>query len=271
MNMSADQPSSLRLGLGLIGIGRPWGVAKADVPNEADALSLLEDAVQLGVTFFDTAPAYGLSERRLGKFLRGLAKPTRDRIFVATKFGEHWNPMTQSTYVDHSYAALIRSLETSLELLGGRIELVQVHKATVDVLNRDDVQRALEFAASLGVSAFGASASDADTLNHASNSHRFAFVQMPLNAQNTQFAAAADYAVKRGKSVIANRPFAMGDLVDPKRGSTDGLTQAFACICSRVRKGVVLTGTKSSQHLAQNIRAFELASQQSNEARHDGA
>jgi aryl-alcohol dehydrogenase-like predicted oxidoreductase len=179
--------------------------------------------------------------------------------------------VSESTYVDHSYPALIRSLETSLELLGGRVELLQVHKATLSVLKHDDVQRALEVAASLGVPAFGASASDADTLNYTSNSQRFAFVQMPLNARNTQFAAEADYAVKRGKSVIANRPFAMGHLVDPKHGSTEGLAQAFACVCSRVRKGVVLTGTKNRQHLAQNILAFQQAWQQSNEARHDGA
>jgi|SRR5688572_26607398 len=270
MTISVDQPSSLRLGMGLIGIGRRWGVTKTDVPHEAEVFSLLEYAVRLGVTFFDTAPAYGLSERRFGKFLRGLAKAERDRLFVATKFGEHWDPITQSTYVDHSYPALLRSLETSFELLGGRIELLQVHKATLDVLKHDDVQRALELAATRGVPTFGASASDTDTLYFIADSARFEFVQMPLNARNTNFASTADHAIKRGKSVIVNRPFAMGQLIDFKQGSADdvaSLVQAFGYICSQVRKGVVLTGTKNRQHLAQNVRAFKQASEQLNELR----
>jgi aryl-alcohol dehydrogenase-like predicted oxidoreductase len=270
MSISVDQPSSLRLGLGLIGIGRSWGVAKTDVPNEAEVFSFLEYAVRLGVTFFDTAPAYGLSERRFGTFLRGLAKAERDRLFVATKFGEHWDPLTQSTYVNHSYPALLRSLETSFELLGGRVELVQVHKATLDVLKHDDVHRALERATALGVPRFGASASDPDTLNFASNSRRFAFVQMPLNARNTQFTAEAHHAIKCGKSVIVNRPFGMGQLLEHTQGSADDLRdraqlQAFEYICSQIRKGVVLTGTKNKQHLDQNVRAFQQALQQSNE------
>jgi aryl-alcohol dehydrogenase-like predicted oxidoreductase len=244
-------------------------MAKTDVPTEAEVFSFLEYAVRVGVIFFDTAPAYGLSEQRFGTFLRGLAKTERDCLFVATKFGEHWDPITQSTYVDHSYPALLRSFETSLELLGGRIELLQVHKATVAVLKHDDVHRALEQAATLGVANFGASASDAVTLNSIADSRKFAFVQMPLNAQNTQFAPAAQYVIKCGKSVIVNRPFAMGHLVQLSQGSADdihGRARAFEYICSHVRKGVVLTGTKNKQHLAQNVEAFQRASHELKEA-----
>lgn len=55
-----------RLGLGLTGIGRVWGAASKPVPSESEARALLEKAFELGIQVYDTAPAYGLSERRLG-------------------------------------------------------------------------------------------------------------------------------------------------------------------------------------------------------------
>ena len=62
----------VELGLGLVSLGRQWGVRDVDPPNEADAAALLECAVALGIRVFDTAPAYGSSEERLGRFLTSL-------------------------------------------------------------------------------------------------------------------------------------------------------------------------------------------------------
>jgi aryl-alcohol dehydrogenase-like predicted oxidoreductase len=54
--------------------------------TEAEALAVLDAAVQAGVTLIDTADVYGdgRSEQRIGKFLRG--NPGSD-LFVATKMG----------------------------------------------------------------------------------------------------------------------------------------------------------------------------------------
>ncbi len=62
----------LQLGLGLIGIGRPWG-NKQTIPAEDASIALIHGAIEQGITFFDTAPAYGESEEILGKPLRGLS------------------------------------------------------------------------------------------------------------------------------------------------------------------------------------------------------
>lgn len=75
------------LGLGCMGLTFGYGPAT----NEADAIKLIERAVELGVTFFDSAEAYsqGGNEQILGKAL----KPYRHKVVIATKFGfKNGNP-----------------------------------------------------------------------------------------------------------------------------------------------------------------------------------
>ena len=69
------------LGLGCMGLTFGYG----NVTNEADANALIGKAVELGVTFFDTAEAYsqGGNEELVGKAL----KPHRSKVIIATKFG----------------------------------------------------------------------------------------------------------------------------------------------------------------------------------------
>lgn len=69
------------LGFGCMGLTFGYGPAT----NEADAITLIQKAVEMGVTFFDTAEAYsqGGNETLLGKAL----KPFRNKVIIATKFG----------------------------------------------------------------------------------------------------------------------------------------------------------------------------------------
>jgi aryl-alcohol dehydrogenase-like predicted oxidoreductase len=69
-----------QLGLGCMGMSEFYGAS-----NDAENLQTLHRAVELGVTFWDTADAYGpfANEILLGKALKGI----RDKITVATKFG----------------------------------------------------------------------------------------------------------------------------------------------------------------------------------------
>src|SRR3989344_3904463 len=56
-----------RLGLGTAEIGFAYGIGPRSLPAEDEAVALLQKAVALGITFFDTANYYGESETRLGK------------------------------------------------------------------------------------------------------------------------------------------------------------------------------------------------------------
>jgi aryl-alcohol dehydrogenase-like predicted oxidoreductase len=71
------------IGLGCMGMSYGYGLAS----GEREMISLIRSAVDLGVTFFDTAEMYGpfLNEELVGKALA----PVREQVVIATKFGFH--------------------------------------------------------------------------------------------------------------------------------------------------------------------------------------
>jgi len=233
----------IELGLGLLSIGRPWGTRREPPPPERDAVALLQHAVSLGIRFFDTAPAYGESESILGRFLQ----TAEMRVVVATKMGEEWDAASGASTVDHRYESLKRSLDRSLERLG-RIDVLQVHKATAANLHSAGVERAVEYARSCGVRRFGASVSDLAAAEAAGRTGWCNWVQFPFSRANTTLAPIFSLARETKLGIIVNRPLAMGEL----RASAD----AFRFIRSQEFDGVVLTGTKSIAHLTENHAAF---------------
>ena len=124
------------VGLGTWALGdAAWG----DVGEER-AIEVLEEAINQGINFFDTADVYGdgTSEKRVGKVL----ERTKDRIYVATKFGGRLNPNTAERYTKEN---LERFLDRSLENLGvDTIDLVQLHCPPTEVYYRPEVFRAME-------------------------------------------------------------------------------------------------------------------------------
>jgi aryl-alcohol dehydrogenase-like predicted oxidoreductase len=243
----------VEFGLGLIGIGKPWGFANPEVPGERQALTLLERAFTLGVRYFDTAPSYGVSEERLGRFLTALTPAERSALRIATKFGEHWDAVKGEPFVDHSLDALKRSLDGSLARLG-RIDVLQLHKTTVPVLGSADLARAWEYAAARGITTTGASVSDLESAELAIADPAYGMLQFPFNTAQQTFAGILERAAARGMKIAVNRPFGMGRLLYENRELTKA--DAFGLILQKRFEGVILSGTKSPGHLEQNWRAF---------------
>ncbi len=255
--------SNVKLGLGLIGIGRQWGHADIEVPEEARALEFLKGAYDLNVDFFDCAASYGSSEERLGKFLRTLSREQRDRITVSTKFGDHWDDKTQNSYVDHSFEALRASLDRSISRLG-RIDILQLHKTSPQVLKSDDLWRALDYARGKGISRFGASVSDLESGRMVCGSNIFSIIQFPYNLENAKLGEIIDLAEEKNILVLTNRPFGMGKMLyDENKEILNKKTrqiEAYAFILQKKFHGFILSGTKSLEHLRENIDAFGIAS-----------
>jgi aryl-alcohol dehydrogenase-like predicted oxidoreductase len=118
------------LGLGTARMaGMGWREDSApQAPSQAtrDAVRQIQAAVELGVTFFDTADNYGqgLSERILGEALRG----RRDGIVVATKFGEDPMPDQEDPW-SLDAGSVERACEASLRRLGVEcIDLYLLHR-----------------------------------------------------------------------------------------------------------------------------------------------
>jgi len=113
------------LGLGTVKLGRDQQVRYPHafrIPDDAEAAALLDCATELGINLLDTAPAYGTSEARLGRLLRG----RRSRWLVCTKVGEIFED-GRSRY-DFSPEHVRRSVERSLERLASDyLDIVLIH------------------------------------------------------------------------------------------------------------------------------------------------
>jgi len=250
-----ERGQHVRFGLGLVSLGRVWGYRPSPLPSLEEAKALLSFAVALGVTVFDTAPAYGSSERLTGEFFRCLGSHQRQCLTLATKCGEHWDETTRSTWVDHSEAVLRDSVTRSLDLLG-RIDVLQIHKTTPDVLRDPGVWRVLEKARAGGVAQIGASISDSESGRLACEIDIIDVIQMPYNSRFRNLAPLFDLASERNKQVWTNRPFASGaniheDAMMPRDAYRFVLDQPFA--------GSILTGTVIPEHLREDWNAFEEA------------
>ena len=113
------------VGLGCWQIGANWG----DEIEKKKAFEILNEAVDNGVSFFDTADVYGdgRSEALIGEFL----KNTKADIKVATKFGRGSNVFPNS----YTEKALRDSVDASLKRLNvDVIDLIQLHCVPTEVL-----------------------------------------------------------------------------------------------------------------------------------------
>lgn len=124
------------IGLGCMGMSHAYG-APAD---KREMTRLLEQAIDIGYTFFDTAEVYGTpenphdNEELVGKAL----KPYRNRIVLATKFGIHFDMSTNSVnhplILDSRPKVIRKSVEDSLKRLQtDYIDLYYQHRLDMEV------------------------------------------------------------------------------------------------------------------------------------------
>lgn len=248
----------VELGLGCIEIGRKWGVIDKKVPEDGEVMDFLDFAYGLGIHFFDTAPAYGLSEQRLGVWLKRLPYEERRMLTVATKMGEYWDFDTQKPFRNYHYDALKRSLDTSMTVLG-KVDILQVHGFTREVWenNFETLEKLFSEAKSLGIRQVGVSLSD-QLIASIAVDLPIDVIQLPHNILRPNDAEVIREAVEKGKRILINRPFAMGEIVQKQDGFANKV-EAFDFIIKDLQEGIILTGTSSQEHLQENLRAFDAA------------
>ena len=116
------------LGLGCMGMSFGYGPAG----DEQEMISVIRAAVDLGVTFFDTAEVYGpfTNEELVGKALA----PVRDRVVIATKFGFLIDATGKQAGLNSRPDHIKQVVEASLgRLKTDRIDLLYQHRVDPDV------------------------------------------------------------------------------------------------------------------------------------------
>jgi len=151
------------IGLGCMGISFSY----ATQLSKQDGVKLIRDAVDRGVTFFDTAEVYGPFENEeiVGEALR----PSRDRVVIATKFGFDIDPETRQNRGVTSRPEHIRqAVEGSLKRLGVEtIDLLYQHRVDPSVPIEDVAGTVRDLIAEGKARHFGMSEPGVETLRRA--------------------------------------------------------------------------------------------------------
>ncbi|MDH0893731.1 MULTISPECIES: aldo/keto reductase [unclassified Pseudomonas] len=236
------------LGLGTVKLGRDQGVKYPNgftIPDDAAARALLDQARALGINLIDTAPAYGVSEQRLGPLLRG----QREDWVIVSKVGEEFDD-GQSRF-DFSPQHTRFSVERSLRRLEtDRIDLVLVHSDGNDVaiLRDSGVYETLAQLKREGkIRAFGLSGKTVEGGLQALADGDCAMVTYNLAEQAER--PVLDHAAAHGKGILIKKALASGHAVlageDPVRAS-------FELVFGHPGVTAAIVGTINPQHLAAN-------------------
>lgn len=199
------------LGFGAFKIGRNQGIkypTPYDLPSDAEVERLIHGLLDLGCTYFDTAPAYGLSEERLGRVLSQVATP----VVISTKVGETFENGI-STF-DYSRTAVERSLERSRRRLQREVlDLVLIHSSGDDlkILRESDVVAVLrEWREQEKVRAIGLSGKTVAGAQEALSWADALMVEYHL--EDTSHAEVMQEAADCGVAVLVKKPLASGRL-----------------------------------------------------------
>ena len=264
-----------RLGFGAARIARleTPNVAGADVDGATreGAVELVNALLDRGVNFIDTAAGYGDSEEVLGVALAG----RRSECWIATKapnsranFGPDWSEESVARSIDES----LRRLRTD------RVDLIQLHSCTSDVLREGGAIRALLKAKDASKTRYIGYSGDGEQALNAIATGAFDVLQTSFNivdqrALEDVIPAARD----AGMGIVAKRPVAnaalawesspyryadeywrRGRLLSPPPGSpSDPIELALRFTLSFDEIDVAIVGTRSLDHALANLEIAE--------------
>jgi aryl-alcohol dehydrogenase-like predicted oxidoreductase len=173
--LGRNGPEVSAIGLGCMGMAAFYGQAS----DEAQATAVIHRALELGVTFLDTAEMYGphTNEIQIGKALAD----RRDKAFVATKFGIGYNAERTALTVDGSPANVRRAIEGSLKRLGmDHVDLYYLHRVDANTPIEETVGAMGELVKEGKVRFLGLSEASPETLRRGHAEH-------PITALQTEY------------------------------------------------------------------------------------
>ncbi|HVU36517.1 MAG TPA: aldo/keto reductase [Opitutaceae bacterium] len=251
-----------RMGFGAMRVTGPgiWGEPR----DPAEAKRVLRRAVELGVSFIDTANSYGpeVSERLIAEALH----PYRGEVVIATKGGltrqgpERWAPVGRAEYLRECVEMSLRRLRLDC------IELYQLHRIDPKVPVEESLGALKEMQREGKIRHIGLSEVSVPELERAQKIVAIVSVQNLYNIGNRQSEAVLAYCEQRKLAFIPWFPMAGGDLVQPggvldtaaKRHGASVSQIALAWLLHRSPVMLPIPGTSSVAHLEENVAASSL-------------
>jgi aryl-alcohol dehydrogenase-like predicted oxidoreductase len=162
-----------RIGLGAMGMSSGFTGAGSD---DAESIRTIHRALELGVTFIDTAEIYGpyTNEELVGQAIKG----RRDEVVLATKFGLVSHAGTGPWTLDSSPANIRTAVEGSLQRLGtDRIDLYYQHRVDPNTPIEDTVGALAELVTEGKIRHIGLSEAAVNTIRRANAVHPITALQ----------------------------------------------------------------------------------------------
>ncbi|MFT4043507.1 MAG: aldo/keto reductase [Gordonia sp. (in: high G+C Gram-positive bacteria)] len=290
--LGTDGPTVAPIGLGFMSF-----LSSTDDAEETTARSLVDRAIDLGVTLFDTADVYGpeVSEILLGKALRG----RRDKVVLATKFGNALDRVTNPNArpIDGRPEYVRSAIEGSLRRLAvDHIDIYYQHRVDPTVPIEDTVGALKELVEAGKVRYLGLSEPGPETLRRAHAVHPITAVQNEWSVFTRDLEAdTVPVARELGIGIVPYSPLGRGWLTGVIRRPEDvgtrrsryprfapdvfdvnqalahevstlaeesGITAgrlALAWVLARGDDVVPIPGTRHVQYLADNVAAADIA------------
>ncbi|MFF8590369.1 aldo/keto reductase [Streptomyces sp. NPDC015220] len=208
-------------GLGCMGMSFAYGPSDAETSR-----ATLERALELGVTLYDTADAYGAGENE--RFLAPFFKAHRDEVVIATKFALSIPPDEPTRRVIRNDAPYIRqAVEASLKRLDvDVIDLYYMHRRDVGVPLEESVGTMAELVREGKVKHLGLSEVTGDELRAAQDVHPIAAVQSEWSLFSRDIEAKVVPAARElGVALVPYSPlgrgFLTGGFVQAEKDLTD--------------------------------------------------
>lgn len=242
-------------GLGTVKLGRNTDIKYPrdfELPTDKAVQTLLDTAKACGINLIDTAPAYGISEARLGKLLT-----QRQKWVISTKVGETYQ-QSQSAF-DFSATAVTHSIHQSLKRLNtDYLDIVLIHSDgnDVDILNNEETIDTLHTLKQQGtIRAIGLSGKTATGGILALDTYDLDIAMITHNLIYQEEQAIIDYATTHHKTIFIKKAFASGHLDqlgdNPIQSSMDFIFQPAPQLCQSV-----ILGTLNPKHLQDNCQAI---------------
>ncbi|GGZ74283.1 aldo/keto reductase [Streptomyces echinoruber] len=207
-------------GLGCMGMSFAYGPADADASR-----ATLERALDLGVTLYDTADAYGAGDNE--RFLSPFFRAHRDRVVIATKFALSIPPDDPTKRTIRNDPPYIRqAVDASLRRLGvDVIDLYYMHRRDVNVPIEESVGTMAELVRAGKVKHLGLSEVTADELRAAHAVHPIAAVQSEWSLFSRDIEAKVVPAARElGVALVPYSPLGRGFLTGSFTNAETDLT-----------------------------------------------
>jgi pyridoxine 4-dehydrogenase len=234
-----------------------WGPPK----DPSQAVRVLQEAVELGVNFIDTADSYG---PRVAEELIAEALHPYPGLVIATKGGlerpgpDRWVENGRPEYLREQIKGSLRRL--SLE----RIDLWQLHRIDPMVPPKEQFEAVREFQQQGLIRHVGLSEVSIQDIERARKVLRIVSVQNRYNVTDRAWDEVVEYCEREGIAFIPWFPLSAGALegdglhrVAQRHGATP-YQVALAWLLARSPVMLVIPGTSSVEHLHENISAAEL-------------